>query len=211
MARQYLPQAGVSTLRDDVAMREIMSMGPPPQPQGRMHNLALQTKEAELEADIDPQDLQLIAEIQLLLAQRPIPSRPQLECIRSLLLQSRDQSRGGNITVEAPLAPTMAQPPASRSAKVPINPDRAAKIRACQLERERLPWSIGSQLSMPHPPLNGSEKTAATFTEYGSKTAAVRKARGDFFNSPNDLHDFRFDATTKREPTPKLYSSKPRR
>mmetsp|Transcript_55863 Transcript_55863/g.121643 ORF Transcript_55863/g.121643 Transcript_55863/m.121643 type:complete len:189 (-) Transcript_55863:333-899(-) len=158
----------------------------------------------------DPETLQLIDEIQILLKKSPPPSAECLKMIK-LMLQANNapesqRTEAWPVERRAPPEPTAAEA-AHSPRKADVNCLRADKIRQCQQQRERMEWSMGSRLSAPHPPFAGSEQAPLSLTGYAERVAKARNSLRD--SEPSDSHDFRFDAASNRKPTPNFANRKP--
>lgn len=211
----------------------------PEPPVGRMQQLSLAAPAPS------PEDTMLLAEVLDMLEQPPLPPRAVLEAIRLLVLQSR--------SADQPPPPPPVGAPAHRAGERSLNPHavprkkeyftkqdlkREQMIREAQRVREQAPFSFGSQLAAPHPPLNGNGRTIALTAQpdgtmvpdallaWGAEKVKFDARRGrdlaaaaggtirpaDLLRDPDARADFRFDRKgASAYPQPTFYSSRPER
>lgn len=144
----------------------------------------------------DPAILRLQADIRLLMGTPPYPSRAALEYVKAFLTDHRAAAAGA-----APVPAGAAQTVATKHHHGPVN-ERAEKIRQLQADMEAKPLSIGSRLAKKDEP-------PQTMRGYGTKLAEWRKrstssdgTNGHFFIEQDAESDYRFDATSRRQPVP---------
>ena len=162
---------------------------------GRLTQLALDNDRAKLLAEI----------VHLVVTDPPLPM-DALAYVKEAALKARAGTplvTSGSVEWPVELSSAHSPPPVEAlPRRREVNTLRAEKIRAAQNRGVEVPWSIGSQLAAPHPPLALGHRNAPNFTVHATNVQSMRDKTGPFHSEPNATLDFRFDPSNDAKPRP---------